>query len=156
MTRVEFPLPWAGHPNMRLGSPATFFIISVCPRRRLRHRSLAIRQIFISPIPCSTTIRRFDTRRWPASCRAVSDPFRGRRVGVSSAVPWYAVSPVRFPPGGPTTRRRSYTLLSCVSPANILDTAAIRTRRGCPARPGVFRFRTTTWCFTVCPFFFPE
>lgn len=142
---------------MRLCNPATFFIISVCPRRRFRYRAPAIRQIFLFPIPCSATIRRFDTRRLPAFWRAVNSPPRGFFRGVSSPVPWYAVSPVRFTPGGHTTRVRSYTFWSCVLPGNAPDTAAIRTRRFWPARPGTVFFRTTTtWCFSVCRFFFPE
>ena len=36
------------------------------------------------------------------------------------------------------------------------DTAAIRTRRGFTPGPGRFRRRaTTTWCLSVCRFFFP-
>ncbi len=77
----------AGYANIRLWRPAMFFIISVCDRRGFRYRSAAIRQTFIFPIPCSTTIRRRDTRRFRAFCRAASCPFRGRRVGVSRPVP---------------------------------------------------------------------
>ena len=66
---------------MRLWSPATFLMMRVCRRRGFRYRSAAIRHTFIFPIPCSTTIRRRDTRRFPAFCRAVNWPFGGRRRG---------------------------------------------------------------------------
>ena len=78
---------------MRLCKPATFFIITVWRRSGFRYRSDAIRQIFILPIPCSTTIRFRDTRRFPFLSRALRSPFRGFFFGVLRGVPWYAVSP---------------------------------------------------------------
>ncbi len=72
---------------MRLWSPATFLMMRVCRRRGFRYRSAAIRHTFIFPIPCSTTIRRRDTRRLPDFCRAVNRPFGGRRRVVRSPNP---------------------------------------------------------------------
>ena len=110
---------------MRLWGPATFLMMRVCRRRGFRYRSAAIRHTFIFPIACSTTIRRRDTRRLPAFCRSVNTPFGGRRRGVRSPVPRYAVSPVLGTPRGHTAPVRSYTLLSCVVPGNASDTAAV-------------------------------
>jgi hypothetical protein len=53
------------------------------------------------PIPCSTTIRRRDTRRFPAFCRALREPLWGfSRGGSPPPVPTDPVSPVRSTPGG--------------------------------------------------------
>ena len=107
--RMSVPASSAGQANIRLCNPATFFMTSVCRRRGFRNRSAAIRHTFIFPIPCSTTIRRRDTRRFPALHRAVTVPLGGRRVGVSGPVATDPVSPVRGTPGGAITRARSYT-----------------------------------------------
>lgn len=142
---------------MRLWSPATFFIISVCRRRGFRHRSAATRQIFNFPIPCSTTTRFRPTRRFPAFCRAVSFPFRGLRRGVFRSVPRYAVSPYPATPAGISTPARSNTFLSWTEPGKVGETATIRTRRRCRPRPGRFlALATTTWVLSVCRFFFPD
>ncbi len=49
-----------------------FLMMRVWRRRGFRYRSAAMRHTLIFPIPCSTTIRRRDTRRFPAFCRAVN------------------------------------------------------------------------------------
>ena len=136
-------------------NPATFFLITVCRRSGFRYRADAIRQIFIFPIPCSTTIRRRDNARFARFCSTVNTPFRGFFCGTGNRVPTYPVSPTPDPPFGRTVRERSYSLLSCVFPVAPFDTAAIRTRRfSRGSDSSACRFRpTTTWCFTVCLFF---
>jgi len=107
------------------------------------------------PDPCSTTIRRFDTRRFPAFWRGVNSPprFAARRLQRRPDV--RRVTETR------DTRRINHTrlvvhFLSCVEPGRPGD-ATIRTeRRWCP-RPGFLRTRvTTTWVLSVCRFFFPS